>query len=260
MDRRDAKTARPQIDDALDDRLIGRRAAVGEGAATRRDRNEAAGRFREARYHPMIGDPCRTVPLLERGRRDDRPWQAGRGVDDRAVIDVCGRGVNLAIRDGQIIRVPEPSADDRHGCARGERGLELIYRIGIIGFRKCAAVVRVVVGVDAGHREFGNALATMRRLGIGEFSCRGQEIDAIDEAHASLPLLILGHLPLTYCHMKNMASSKAASPTDDQRRPIDAIICMVTGQFTHISRSSPDASWNNDLGEICAAGRQKQGD
>jgi hypothetical protein len=60
--------------------------------------------------------------------------------------------------------------------------------------------------------------------------------------------------------MKNMASSKAASPTDDQTRPIDAIICMVTGQFTHISRSSPDASWNNDLGEIRAAGRQKQGD
>jgi hypothetical protein len=67
-------------------------------------------------------------------------------------------------------------------------------------------------------------------------------------------------LPLAYCHMKNMASSKAASPTDDQRRPIDAIICMVTGQFTHISRSSRMRRGNNDLGEIRAAGRRRQGD
>jgi hypothetical protein len=55
--------------------------------------------------------------------------------------------------------------------------------------------------------------------------------------------------------MNNMASSKAASPTDDQRRPIDAIICMVA-HFKVLT----DALWNNDLGEIRAAGRQKQGD
>jgi hypothetical protein len=80
------------------------------------------------------------------------------------------------------------------------------------------------------------------RRGVGKLSSRRQEVDAIDEAHASPPLLIVGHLPLAYCHMKNMASSEAASLTDDQRRPIDAIFYMVTGQFTHISRSSTDAS------------------
>jgi hypothetical protein len=39
----------------------------------------------------------------------------------------------------------------------------------------------------------------MRRDRIRPFQCTWEKIDSVDESHASLPLLILGHLPLAYC-------------------------------------------------------------
>jgi hypothetical protein len=135
----------------------------------------------------------------------------------------------------------EPCANDRDGRARRERGLKLIDgKCVICPMRR---LVCVIVDRDEWKGRVGcipRSLTLSR--GVGKLSSRREEVDAIDKAHASLPLLILGHLPLADCRMKNMAGSKAAGLTDDQKRPIDAIICMATGQFTHISRSFTDGS------------------
>jgi len=167
------------------------------------------------------------------------PFLKGAARRGRAGIDV-GRGwINPAGLNGYV--VAEPGADDGDRRARRECGLQLVDRVGTICLRKHAGKGRqVIVGVDADERQawVGCISCSLPRCrAVGELARRGQKVDAIDEAHASLPLLIRGHMPLAYCHIRNMASSKAASLTDDQRRPIDAIICIITGQFAHISRS-----------------------
>jgi len=119
----DTVALRFQIGDALDDRCVGRRAAVSESpVGVLRDRDNAERGLGEPGNQPIVRDPGRAVPLLE------------------SAVDIGGRGINLASCD--VGAVAEPGADHGNRRAAGEIRLELAYRIGEVRARRRATICR----------------------------------------------------------------------------------------------------------------------
>src|ERR1700730_14173442 len=71
----------------------------------------------------------------------------------------------------------------------------------------------------------------MRRDRIRPFQCTWEKIDSVDESHASLPLLILGHLALAYCRRSVANLRTFRGPSRMRRRDYDLGEIRTTGTW-----------------------------